>query len=46
MHIASIAFYYRPKVAASCYSKVWFNKLGRLGVQGLISAAKFLKEVL
>jgi hypothetical protein len=46
MHTASIAFHYRPEVAASRYSEVWFNKLGGLGVQGLTSAAKFLKEVL
>jgi hypothetical protein len=46
MHIASIAFHYRPEVAASCYSEVWFNELGGLGVQGPTSAAKFLKEVL
>jgi hypothetical protein len=46
MHTASIAFHYRLEVAASYYSEVWFNELGRLGVQGLTSAAKFLKEVL
>ena len=46
MHIASIAFHYGPEVAASCYSEVWFNELGGLGVQGPTSAAKFLEEVL
>ena len=46
MHIASIAFHYGPEVAASCYSEVWFNELGGLGVQGPTSAARFLKEVL
>jgi hypothetical protein len=46
MHIASIAFHYGPEVAASCYSEVWFNELGGLGVQGPTSAAKFLQEVL
>jgi L-2-hydroxyglutarate oxidase LhgO len=46
LHIASIAFYYRLEVAASCYSEVWFNELRGLRVQGLTSAAKFLKEVL
>ena len=46
MHIASIAFYYGPEVAASCYSEVWFNELGGLRVQGPSSAAKFVEEVL
>ena len=42
MHIASIAYYYGLEVAATCYSEVWFNELGGLGVQGLMSAATFL----
>ena len=42
MHIISIAYHYRPEVAATRYSKVWFNELSRLEVQGLTSAATFL----
>jgi hypothetical protein len=45
MHIALIAFHYSQEVAASCYSKRWFNELGGLKVQGLLSAAAFLTEV-
>jgi hypothetical protein len=32
MYIASIAFHYGLEVVASCYSEVWFNELGGLGV--------------
>ena len=46
MHIALIAYYYGLEVAATRYSEVWFNELGRLGVQGPTSAATFLREVL
>ena len=45
MHIASIAFYYGPEVAASCHSEMWFTELGGLRVQGPSSAAKFLQEL-
>lgn len=46
MHIASIAFHYGLEIAASYHSKVWFNELGGLAVQGPSSAAKFLEEVM
>jgi hypothetical protein len=45
MHVASISFHYGPEAAASRHSNVWFQEMGGLGVGGLSSAAKFLKEM-
>jgi hypothetical protein len=45
MHVASIAFHYSLKVAASRYSNIWFKELSGILIRGLSRAAKFLKDL-
>ena len=45
MHVASIAFHYGPKVAASRHSNVWFKELGGMLIRGPSGAAKFLEDL-
>ena len=45
MHVALLAFHYRPEIAASCYSLIWFRDLGKKSINSLASAIHFLKEL-
>jgi len=45
MHIALLLYYYRPKVAASRHSLVWFRDLGGKPISGPPSATRFLQDL-
>ena len=45
MHIASLTFHYRPEVAASRHSLVWFRDLGVKSIVGPARATRFLKDL-
>jgi hypothetical protein len=45
MHIALLLYYYRPKVAASRHSLVWFRDLGGKSISGPPGATRFLQDL-